>query len=108
MFLNEVFIHVFEVINFVSTVFIMFALPLRTLNICVFDHPVFFLQNSWVCLHLIWYNMFILNCQFCFNKCKSLHNANLPLVNNKANMPIKLCDAHIFGAKCEIVLNKIA
>lgn len=42
MFLNEVFIHVFEVINFVSTVFIMFALPLRTLNICVFDHPVFF------------------------------------------------------------------
>lgn len=67
MFLNEVFIHVFEVINFVSIAFIMFALALSTLNICVCDHPVFFFQNSWVCLHLIWYIMFILKCQFCFN-----------------------------------------
>lgn len=51
MFLNEVFIHVFEVINFVSIAFIMFALALSTLNICVCDHPVvFFRIPGFVCI----------------------------------------------------------
>jgi len=51
MFLNEIFIYAFEVINFVSIAFIMFALPLSTLNICVCDHLVVFCRiPGFVCI----------------------------------------------------------
>lgn len=62
MFLNEMFIHVFNMINFFSTAFIMFALPFSIVNICLrlsnvlwqcccfFFFAFFFLQNAWVCV----------------------------------------------------------